>query len=180
MVAPPDCRGIGMKTQTSRLPCGRDRCLLENLPERLVLEGFRHWLAGYETGSIDPWELGWNLFARELGPRNGRDLFSAVSSWARECHAYAQHPLQTFPFNCSRICRDECLALASIAAHQHGDEKVADFCLTRMIQHDGVQYARRSASDLADTLTAHGFRLMPVPFPVIASIALDTPTQKFH
>lgn len=164
----------------TRLPCGRSRCLLENLPERLVLEGYRHWIAGYETGSIDPWELGWTLFARELGPRNGRDVFSAVSSWARECYSHARRPPQIYPFNCRRVCRHECLAMASIAAFQHDDERVAEFCLDALVLRDGIPNTRRAASDLADTLTAHGHGMMPVPFPIIADIALEAPSDQLH
>lgn len=155
-----------------KLPCGRKSCLFDNLADRLVLEGYRHWLAGYETGSIEPWELAWALFSAELGPRNARDVFSAISSWARECHRYATEPQQTFPFNCRRVCRHECMALASVSAIQYDDDQTAEFCLSRLVAKDGTATTRRAASDLAETLTAHGHSMIPVPFPVIASIAV--------
>lgn len=174
----PRCRPAGFDGKT--LPCGRSSCLVDNLPERLVLEGYRHWMAGYETGSIEPWELGWTLFARALGARNGRDVFSAVSSWARECYTYAKRPPQTFPFESKRLCRHECVALALISALQNDDETVADFCLQNMVRTDGAPFTRRAASDLAETLALHRQRMMPVPYPVIASIALETPNNQIH
>src|SRR5690349_3609980 len=33
----------------------------DRLPEKLVLEGYRRWPAGFETGSIIPWEMTWGL-----------------------------------------------------------------------------------------------------------------------
>lgn len=55
------------------------------MPERLVLEGYRHWIAGYRLRSIEPWELGWNMFATALPPREARDLCGAVIGWTRAC-----------------------------------------------------------------------------------------------
>ncbi len=155
-------------------------CLLQNLPERLVLEGYRHWMAGYETGSIEPWERCWNMFTEALGHRNGRDMLAAVSAWARECYMHARQPPQTFPFNCRHICRHECMAMASVAALQHEDEQVAKFCLEHLVHSGGVAQTRRAAWDLADTLSAHGHAMMPVPFPVIASIAMHAPRGRLH
>ena len=35
--------------------------------ERLVVQGFRHWLSGYEFGDVACWEQAWSLFTAELG-----------------------------------------------------------------------------------------------------------------
>ena len=34
-----------------------DGCYFERPPEKLVLEGYRRWLAGFESGSVTPWEM---------------------------------------------------------------------------------------------------------------------------
>ena len=39
-------------------PCGRSAVLFDRLPERLVLDGFRRWMAGYSTGDLGHWEAG--------------------------------------------------------------------------------------------------------------------------
>jgi len=158
-----------------RRPCGLPYCVFDSLPDRLVLEGYRYWMAGYETHSIEPWELGWSLFAKTLGPRNARDVFGAVTAWARECYRHAHEPPRTFPFNCRRLCRHECVALAMISAFQHDDERTGEFCLAQIAVSQGLGQTRRAARDLAETLTAQGHAMIPVPYPVIADIALTPP-----
>ena len=40
---------------------------LDRKGERLVVQGFRHWLSGYEFGDVACWEQAWSLFTDELG-----------------------------------------------------------------------------------------------------------------
>jgi hypothetical protein len=43
---------------------------LDRKGERLVVQGFRHWLSGYEFGDVACWEQAWSLFTNELGAVN--------------------------------------------------------------------------------------------------------------
>src|SRR3712207_1074375 len=45
---------------------------LDRLPERLVVDGFRLWSAGYRTGDLGHWSRAWDLYAGELGADDGR------------------------------------------------------------------------------------------------------------
>jgi len=163
-----------------KLPCGNRTCYLERLPERLVVDGYRYWMAGYQTGSIAPWELAWSLFAKELGPTDGRTALSALTCWVRTCRNWSPEPRQFFPFACQRLCKDECLAVSLIAALQHGDGHCADYCLGAMVMPDGLADTEQSAKDLAHSLNTLGQTLMPVPITVIEDIASRPPREQFH
>ena len=164
----------------SRLPCGRSQCLFDGLPERLVLEGYRHWMAGYKLRAIEPWELGWTMFAKALPPREARDMCGAVIGWTRACFQHARVPPQTFPFNCRRLCRHECIALSCISAQQHQDTEVLTFCLSHLVQDRGVAEAGTAAELLADTLTAQGHAMQPVSLTAIASVVHEPPGGHLH
>lgn len=163
-----------------KLPCGNRACYLDRLPERLVVDGYRYWMAGYETGSIAPWELAWTLFAKELGATDGRAALSALTCWVRTCRTYSSEPRQTFPFQCQRLCKDECLAVSLIAALQHDDRPCAKFCLDRMVTADGVKDTERSAHCLADSLHGLGQTLIPVPQTIVEDIATRPARDHFH
>jgi hypothetical protein len=49
---------------------------LDRRGERLVVQGFRHWLSGYEFGDTACWEQAWSLFTDELGAVNAGALVS--------------------------------------------------------------------------------------------------------
>ena len=46
-------------------------CYFQRPPERLVLEGYRRWLAGYDSGSVTPWEMTQALYEELLGAAEG-------------------------------------------------------------------------------------------------------------
>ena len=37
-----------------------------------MLEGYRRWLAGYDSGSVTPWEMTQTLYEELLGAAEGR------------------------------------------------------------------------------------------------------------
>jgi len=88
-------------------------------PERLVAIGFRCWMAGYQTGDIACWEHAWNIYASELGPAPARAALTDLSCWVRKIHATSGRPIETYPAACRGFCRDECVAVAMVAASQH-------------------------------------------------------------
>lgn len=163
-----------------KLPCGNRTCLLDRLPERLVIDGYRYWMAGYETGSITPWELAWSLFAKELGPTDGRVALSALTCWVRTFRTWSHEPRRFFPFQCQRLCRDECLAVSLIAALQHNDTESARFCLDHLVDPSGRSETEKTADGLAGSLNDVGQTLMPVPFAIIEDIAARPPREQFH
>ena len=98
-----------------------DGCYFERPPERLVLEGYRRWLAGYDSGSVTPWEMTQALYEELLGAAEGRHVLAELSHFVRTLRQCAACPLRSFPFGAHHVCRDECVALGLIAALQHDD-----------------------------------------------------------
>jgi hypothetical protein len=153
------------------LASGRNAPVLSRQPERLVVEGFRYWLNGYITGSVDCWELGWDLYAREVGPRDARRLLGDLSFWVRETRRAAGRPLACFPYACQCLCRDECLALALVAARQNGDADTARLAARHLAPDGEPEPAEAAAGTFAAALDAVHQRLLPVPAHVVEEIA---------
>lgn len=162
------------------LSTGRNAPVLSRQPERLVVEGMRHWLNGYHTGSIDCWEMGWSLFAREIGSRDARRLFGDLSFWVRETRHAAGRPLGCFPYGCPCLCRDECLALSVVAAAQNGDGEVCRFAARHLVGSEAGASAEQAARIFAEALDAVHQRLLPIPAEVVEDVALMPPTARFN
>ena len=143
---------------------------LQRLPERLVLEGYRHWAAGYATGSIQPWECARINFEHLLGPKSARLVVAELAQWVRAICMYRPSGVEFFPSGCEHICRDECLAIAMIAAAQHGDEQTCHSAAQWMTGSHGVLFAMEAARDFAASLKALNQILLPVPYHAIAEI----------
>ena len=88
-------------------------------PERLVGFGFRYWLTGFRTGDISCWEKAWCAYSNVLGPSAAKSAVNDLSCWVRAISQHAQRDLETAAADCDRFCRDECVAIAMIAACQH-------------------------------------------------------------
>ena len=134
-------------------PC--DTCTRPCLagPERLVGIGFRCWLAGYQTSDIACWEQAWDAFARELGATRAKAAVTELSCWVRTVSRATQRMITVYPNPCATFCRDECLAVSMIAAHQHGahlDARASAFALLETSMIDDVV---ETASVFASVLT---------------------------
>ncbi len=159
---------------------GDGGCYFARPPEKLVLEGYRHWTAGYETGSVVPWEMAWNLYAGILGEAEGRRALAELSHFIRTLGRCANCPLRAFPFGAHQVCRDECLTLGLIAANQHRDADTVDLCLGALACPLGVTEIADAASGFAEALSGLRQRLLPIPHSAIEDI-LTRPTRKtFH
>jgi len=139
------------------------------LPEKLVLEGYRHWWAGYETGSIEPWELVWNLYAVALGTCDARRALPVLSNYVRTLKRCAACPLRSFPFHSRHLCTEECLTMGLVAGLQHGDE-AAELCLRELACPIRCNEVEDAANDLAQTLTELQQVMLPIPATVIEDV----------
>lgn len=162
------------------LATGRNDPVLARQPERLLVEGYRHWLNGYATGSIDCWELGWALYARELGPREARRLLGDLSCFVRETRGAASRPLACFPYGCPCLCRDECLVLSLVAAHQNGDADTARAAAAHLADDAAVGAVEAAGAAFGAALQSVHQHLLPVPFSVLDTIARHAPMTKFN
>ncbi|HSM41370.1 MAG TPA: DUF1513 domain-containing protein [Afifellaceae bacterium] len=98
-----------------------DNCpYLDREPELLVVNGYRHWVAGCQTGDAGHWSEAWNLFAVRLGPRAARPVIGQLSSWVKSICLWRTEPLNLFHVGCRYVCRDMRHYIGSVAANAEG------------------------------------------------------------
>lgn len=158
----------------------QEGCYFERPPEKLVLEGYRRWMAGFETGSVTPWEMTFTLYTGMLGAAEGRRALAELSHFVRTLRQCAACPLRSFPFGAHHICRDECLTLGLIAGIQHGDEETALTCLRHMACPGRGGEIGEAAGGFADTLAALRQILLPIPRHAIDDILSRTTRATIH
>ena len=147
-------------------------CYFERPAEKLVLEGYRHWTAGYDTGSVVPWEMAWGLYSDILGSSDARVALAELSHFIRTLGRCAHCPLRAFPFGAHHICRDECLTLGIIAANQHEDARAAELCLGALACAPRAREVGEAARDFAAALSGFEQKLLPIPAGVIEDILM--------
>lgn len=155
------------------LGAGTER-LLDRPAERLVVVGFRCWMAGYEYGSIECWEVAWNEYAGDLGAARARRAFGDLQYWIRATRDASQRTIACFPHCCRCVCRDECMALSVIAALQMGDARLARTAahhLTGARQTHEIDAMLEAGAAFAAALIEADRRLLPITRAVVDAIA---------
>jgi hypothetical protein len=154
------------------------RHYLERKPERLVVTGFRAWMAGYETGDVDCWEVAWNLFATELGVQDGRRAIAELSHWVRTVHRVSCRRICCFPSGCRYVCRDECMAMSLIAACQHEDQLTARAAAFHLVgAAEFVDQTVDAAREFSVALTQAGQQLSELSSDMVASLGMGDPSR---
>src|SRR5690606_23107284 len=152
----------------------------ERLPEKLVLEGYRRWTAGFETGSIVPWEMGWGLDDGALGRWPAKQAAGELSHFIRVLRQCALCPLRSFPFDSHHICREECLILGLISALQNDDQRLLEFCINAIACPRRCDDVTDAARGFAEMLAEFGQTLLPIPVQAIDSALTETNRSTFH
>jgi len=142
---------------------------LDRKGERLVVQGFRHWLSGYEFGDVACWEQAWSLFTEELGAVNAGVLVSHLHDWVKAMREKPAEPIRCLTCQCRYLCREECLCVGMIAALQHGDEASAALCAGTLVGGKADEVIA-TARQFAVLLMDNGAHLLEVPPHVIVSI----------
>jgi len=142
-------------------------------PEQLVGLGFRFWLTGFRTGDISCWERAWCAYSNALGAAAAKGAVRDLSAWVRAINRHAQRDLETYPADCDRFCRDECIAIDMIAACQHNACPAMRACafallgcslIEEVVQGAGCFAATmRGANQMLPPCFAHGSSLLAVP-----------------
>lgn len=146
------------------------RDYLDRKPEKLLLEGFRQWSGGYETGCVGCWEAAQDAFAAELGVRAAAEPLFLLARLVRHLRNAGSRQMQTYPASCRHVCRDECCLMAMVSeAHGPGREgfTLAATALTGQAPDDDLY---ELAAELRAALAQSGLSLLPVPASVIESI----------
>jgi hypothetical protein len=113
-------RGMNELDDDVRIMLPIDR--LAEWPDAAVifLTTFRCWLAGYETGDVACWELGWKGASRLLPLRQTKRLIAEISHFTRVFRDTLARRFTFLPYCCGRATPEECLAVQLVAAAQRG------------------------------------------------------------
>jgi len=145
---------------------------------RLVGVGFRLWMSGCKTGDVSCWENAWQLYVSLLGPRPAQTAVTELSSWVRTVASSANREIETNPDTCPGFCKDECLAIAMIAACQHKTCPAMRACAFALIENSGVEPVVDQSERFAMTLVAVDHVLSP-NYIVNAAALSETPEQGY-
>lgn len=121
-------------------------------PERLVGLGFRSWLAGYQTGDIACWEEAWAIYSNALGPQQARPVLTDLACWVRAIRNASCRSIEVYPAQCAGFCRDECMAIAMVAASQHGACPALRACAWALLESSTIDEVVEGAESLGATL----------------------------
>jgi hypothetical protein len=130
-------------------------------PERLVGLGFRYWLTGFRTGDISCWERAWCAYSNALGPAAAKSAVTDLSCWVRAISQHAQRSLKTFTPDADCFCRDECVAIAMIAACQHNACPAMRACAFSLLGCSLIEEVVEGAESFAATMRAADQLLQP-------------------
>lgn len=158
----------------------RDTAAAFAAPERLVGLGFRYWLMGFRTGDIGCWEKAWSAYSAALGANAARDAVTELSCWVRAISHHAQRDLETAPFECDRFCRDECVAIAMIAASQHNVCPAMRACAFSLLGCSMIDAVVQGADRFAATMRGADQILSPASAQSCALLTMPTATSLRH
>lgn len=127
-------------------------------PERLVGMGFRFWMLGLMQGEIGYWERAWCLYSEMFGAAAGRLALDDLSPWVAAVSDASERDVVVLPATCRSFCRDECLAIALVAACQHRCE-MRQACARALITNAAAERVLETAQSFAETLLRLEFRL---------------------
>jgi hypothetical protein len=161
-------------------PTGTSAPLFDRLPERLVLEGFRRWVAGYASGDLSHWEEVWNLYAASLGAQDARNVVDRLAQFVRSVRAWAACPIACFPGGCRHVCQQEWFALAMVSASQNQDLDCLAAAMRHLLEPEGYEEAMLPALAYAEAMKEHDLLLMPVPRNVIDEVAGRPQHKRLH
>ena len=127
---------------------------------RLVGNGFRCWLAGYQTGDIAPWEIAMSDYETALGADRARLAIGDLGFWCRALWKCRARAIEVYPPPCRIFCRDECLAIGMIGALQYQRADLARQSAASLLGHDAAPDAVIGMATLfASTLARIGVTL---------------------
>ena len=164
----------------SAMPQGHATPVFDRLPERLVLEGFRRWIAGYASGDLRHWEEAWNLHVTSLKPADARAIVDRLAQFVRTVRDWSACPIACFPGGCRHIYRQECFALAMVAASQNQDLDCLAAAMRHLLDPEGHEEAMMPALAYAEAMKERGLLLMPVSKSVVEEIAGRPPHHRLH
>jgi len=142
-------------------------------PERVVGLGFRYWMLGLNTGNIRCWEKAWSLYSGLFGAASAKVAVGELASWVGALNTASCRDIAVLPETCASFCRDECIAIAMIAACQHHTCPAMRACAFALIESSMIDGVVCKAQTFADTLSALEHRLSSGSIVAAAFAAAD-------
>jgi len=125
-------------------------------PEVFFLTAFRCQLAGYATGDVACWELGWQGASKLLPLADAKRIMAEVAYFARVLHRTHARALAILPYCCGRVTPDECLLVRLIGAAQRGQLVAAGRLAAEVTNSEDRVALVDAASDLGCALRECG------------------------
>ena len=144
----------------------------------LVGIGFRLWLKGCQTAKADYWEKAWDLYRQTLGEKAAVTALDELAGWVNQVVKWSTREIEVSPVACSDFCRDECLALAMIAACQHNTCPAMRACAFALVENSNIQNVVDQSEQFALTLRAVD-QVLP-PNYIVCGSALDVTPQSAY
>jgi hypothetical protein len=136
-------------------------------------------MAGYQTGDIACWEQAWNIYASELGSKSARVAMTDLGCWVRKIRDLSGREIETYPAGCRNFCRDECVAVAMVAASQHNVCPALRACTSALLGCANLDDVMHETDTLAATLSALDQRLS-TDVVNLATECLPAPSRAKH
>lgn len=157
-----------MKTSRPRRPLSprsmsadRQYPVLHNPPDVFVGMGFRHWLTGFRTGELAHWERAFSLAEETIGLNAARGVCRDFSQWVRLLSEHSHRDLHVLEPTSRCFCRDECIAMALVAAHQHQACPALRACAMTLLHCEPRDELNALTDALANGLAAAGQLVSP-------------------
>ncbi|MGB3391563.1 MAG: hypothetical protein WBA88_26715 [Pseudaminobacter sp.] len=139
-------------------------------PEKLVLDGYRHWTRGTVLRSTAPWTEAQLLYRGLLGDDGGERAIIVLARFVKTLGQCAICPLDVFNAGSRFICRDETLVMGLISGIQNCDEPAVHFCLEKLCCPPLRDRAVMAAGSFALTLKELDYMMLPLPVNVVERI----------
>jgi hypothetical protein len=124
--------------------------------EVFFLTACRCQLAGYATGDVACWELGWQGASKLLPLPDAKRIMAEMACFARVLHHTHARALAVLPYCCGRVRPDECLLVRLIGAAQRGELVAAGRLAAELTNNEEHVALVDAASDLAGALRESG------------------------
>jgi hypothetical protein len=139
----------------SRRRTGRRQTrFLHSRADIFVGTGFRFWLTGLRTGDLTHWERAFAATTNFLGVETARDVCRDFSQWVRVLNEHSRRDLKALEPDSPCFCRDECVAMAVVAAYQHKACPALQACALTLLECDPHGDINELSGSLADRLAA--------------------------
>lgn len=129
--------------------------------ERLVGFGFRGWVGGLRDCDLGRLQTVFDDYRETLGTGGAERVLDKLAAWVRVINRTAARPIDVRPMTCARFCRDECMAVAIVAAAQHETCPAMRACAFTLLGTSEVNDMLGCAEAFAGTLRREGVRLAP-------------------